>query len=465
MAAQLLRSPTGTRTAGLASASSTVRTRPTLSVGGERLRWTFDADGETFTLVSEARRIRLAHLFDPLLAVHLSRVEPLPHQIRAVYGEMLPHQPLRFVLADDPGAGKTIMAGLYIKELLLRSDVARCLVVVPGGLVTQWQDELAEKFGLEFEILGRDAIEASRTGNPFGERDLVIARMDHLSRNDDVQARLQATEWDLVVVDEAHRMSAHYEGDDVRETRRYRLGRLLASTTRHFLLLTATPHAGKDEDFGLFMALVDPDRFEGRRRRAGGALDTFGLMRRMVKERLLTFEGKPLFPERFAYTVGFSLTPAESNLYEEVSTYVREEMNRAERLAGGRRNVVGFALTVLQRRLASSPEAIFCSLVRRHKRLQERLDELRTMRPAADAAQAVERFGVDEDLDVDDLDATELEEMEEALVDEASAAATRTELEAEVATLSHLEALAKALRASGSDVKWATARRAALRDA
>ena len=122
-----------------------------LSVGGERLRWTFDADGETFTLVSEARRIRLAHLFDPLLAVHLSRVEPLPHQIRAVYGEMLPHQPLRFVLADDPGAGKTIMAGLYIKELLLRSDVARCLVVVPGGLVTQWQDELAEKFGLEFE--------------------------------------------------------------------------------------------------------------------------------------------------------------------------------------------------------------------------------------------------------------------------------------------------------------------------
>jgi hypothetical protein len=137
----------------------------TLQVRGAGSRWGFDADGELFTLVSEARRIRLAHLFDPLLAVHLSLVEPLPHQIRAVYGELLPRQPLRFVLADDPGAGKTIMAGLYIKELLLRSDVARCLVVAPGGLVAQWQDELAEKFGLDFEILTRDAIEASHTGN------------------------------------------------------------------------------------------------------------------------------------------------------------------------------------------------------------------------------------------------------------------------------------------------------------
>ncbi|MDA8061979.1 MAG: DEAD/DEAH box helicase, partial [Actinomycetota bacterium] len=235
----------------------------TLQVRGAGSRWGFDADGELFTLVSEARRIRLAHLFDPLLAVHLSLVEPLPHQIRAVYGELLPRQPLRFVLADDPGAGKTIMAGLYIKELLLRSDVARCLVVTPGGLVAQWQDELAEKFGLDFTILTRDAIEASHAGNPLAEANLVIARLDHLSRNDDIQERLKATEWDLVVVDEAHRMSAHYEGDDVRETRRYRLGKLLSSTTRHLLLLTATPHAGKDEDFGLFLALLDQDRFEG----------------------------------------------------------------------------------------------------------------------------------------------------------------------------------------------------------
>ncbi len=161
---------------------------PALSLGGERARWSFDADGETFVLASEAKRISLAYLFDPMLAVHLSRIRPLPHQIRAVYGEMLPQQPLRFVLADDPGAGKTIMAGLYIKELLLRSDVARCLVVAPGSLVAQWQDELGEKFSLEFRILGREDIEASRSGNPFAERDLVIARMDHLSRNDDEES-------------------------------------------------------------------------------------------------------------------------------------------------------------------------------------------------------------------------------------------------------------------------------------
>ncbi|MHB8290095.1 MAG: helicase-related protein [Acidimicrobiales bacterium] len=434
-----------------------------LFIRGAGVRWSFDADGELFTLVSEARRIRLAHLFDPLLAVHLSLVEPLPHQIRAVYGELLPRQPLRFVLADDPGAGKTIMAGLYIKELLLRSDVARCLVVVPGGLVAQWQDELAEKFSLDFEILTRDAIEASHTGNPLAERDLVIARLDHLSRNDDIQERLKATEWDLVVVDEAHRMSAHYEGDNVRETRRYRLGKLLSSTTRHLLLLTATPHAGKDEDFQLFLALLDQDRFEGRRRSASGQIDTTDLMRRMVKEKLLRFDGRPLFPERRAYTVPFELSTAEQNLYEAVTTYVIEEMNRAERLASGRRNVVGFALTVLQRRLASSPEAISQSLTRRRKRLEDHLAEVRALSTGpihSGAGDELAHLGLgDEDLDTasfldGDLDAAELEEAEERLVDEASAAETAAELEAEITTLAHLESLARGVLAAGNDCKW-----------
>jgi len=432
-----------------------------LQVRGSGVRWSFDADGELFSLVSEARRIRLAHLFDPLLAVHLSLVEPLPHQIRAVYGELLPRQPLRFVLADDPGAGKTIMAGLYIKELLLRADVARCLIVAPGGLVAQWQDELSEKFSLDFEILTRDAIEASHTGNPLAERDLVIARLDHLSRNDDIQARLEATEWDLVVVDEAHRMSAHYEGDEVRETRRYRLGRLLSTTTRHLLLLTATPHAGKNEDFQLFLALLDADRFEGRRRSASGEIDTTDLMRRMVKEHLLRFDGRPLFPERRAYTVPFELSAAETDLYEAVTTYVTEEMNRAERLTSGRRNVVGFALTVLQRRLASSPEAISQSLARRRKRLEDHLAELRatTDHPGSGSVDDdLDRVGLGEnladDFDTDDLEAAELEEVEERLVDQASAAQTAVELQAEVATLSHLESLARSVLASGTDRKW-----------
>src|SRR6058998_532924 len=149
---------------------------PRLEVVEQGRPWSFDGDGALFRLVSEAHRIRLAHLFDPVLAVHTSLVDPLPHQITAVYEAMLPRQPLRFLLADDPGAGKTIMAGLLIKELLIRGDLDRCLIVAPGSLVEQWQDELSEKFGLGFDILTRDQIEASITGNPFIEKSRLILR-------------------------------------------------------------------------------------------------------------------------------------------------------------------------------------------------------------------------------------------------------------------------------------------------
>jgi superfamily II DNA or RNA helicase len=224
-----------------------------------------DGDGQLLRLVSEAYRIRLAYLFDPYLAIHTSRIEPLPHQIIAVYGEMLPRQPLRFLLADDHGAGKTIMAGLFIKELLIRGDLERCLIVAPGSLVEQWQDELSSKFGLSFDILTRDQVEAARTGNPFGERALLIARLDMLSRSDDLKALLGAArEWDLIVCDEAHRMAASFFSGEIKYTKRYQLGQLLGSCCRHFLLMSATPHNGKEEDFQLFMALLDADRFEGR---------------------------------------------------------------------------------------------------------------------------------------------------------------------------------------------------------
>src|SRR6185369_15697943 len=149
--------------------------------------FSLDGDGEAFKIASEAQRIRLAHLFDPYLAVHSSRIEPLPHQITAVYGELLPRQPLRFLLADDPGAGKTIMAGLLIKELIIRGDIARCLIVAPGGLAEQWQDELDEKFSLAFDIMTNEGLQAARTGNWFKEHNLCIARLDKLSRNEDVQ--------------------------------------------------------------------------------------------------------------------------------------------------------------------------------------------------------------------------------------------------------------------------------------
>jgi len=294
--------------------------------------WSFDGDGALLRLVSEAHRIRLAHLFDPLLAVHTSLVEPLPHQITAVYGELLTRQPLKFLLADDPGAGKTIMAGLLMRKLLIRGDLGRCLVVCPGSLAVQWQDELYSKFHLPFEILTNDRIEAARSGNALAEMSLVIARLDKLSRSEELQSKLGQTDWDLVVCDEAHKMAASFFGGEIRETKRYKLGKLLGSVTRNLLLMTATPHNGKEEDFQLFMGLIDGDRFEGRFRDGVHASDTSDLMRRLVKEDLIKFDGRPLFPERRAYTVNYQLSEQEQEVYEKVSNYVRQEFNRADAL-------------------------------------------------------------------------------------------------------------------------------------
>ena len=422
--------------------------------------WSFEANGELLRLTSEAYRIRLAHLFDPLLAVHSSLVEPLPHQISAVYEEMVTRQPLRFLLADDPGAGKTVMAGLLIKELKLRGDLQRCLIVCPGTLAEQWQDELWRKFNLPFEIATNESLEAARTGNWFGEHDLVIARLDKLSRSDDLKAKLQATDWDLIVCDEAHKMSASFFGGEVSYTKRYRLGQLLGEITRHFLLMTATPHNGKEADFQLFMALLDGDRFEGRFRDGVHTQKTDDLMRRLIKEKLVKFDGTPLFPERRAYTVNYSLSPTEAELYREVTDYVREEFNRADAVGNeGRRGTVGFALMILQRRLASSPEAIYQSLKRRRERLQNRLREdlLRQRGTTSGFSGADSEFADFED-EIDDLDSDvpemDIEEAEEQIVDQATAARTIEELEAEIETLIFLENLALQVRRNGTDRKW-----------
>jgi len=351
-----------------------------LKVAREDGGWRFDGDGARFRLAAEARRIGSAYLFDPLLAVHTSLVDPYPHQISAVYERMLGRQPLRFLLADDPGAGKTIMAGLLIKELIARGDLERCMIVCPGSLVEQWQDELRGKFGLPFKIIAREQVESSMRGNPFTEEPFAICRLDHLARNEEVKETLAATEWDLVVADEAHKMSASFSGGEVKPTKRYQLGELLSGITRHFLLMTATPHNGKEEDFQLFMRLLDADRFE-RYFRGGRArkVNTTDVMRRMIKEDLKKFDGSDLFPPRVAHTVPFTLSPAEHRLYEDVTDYVRTEFNRAERAADGRKRTVGFALTVLQRRLASSSEAIYLSLSRRRKRLEVKLKEARKL--------------------------------------------------------------------------------------
>jgi SNF2 family DNA or RNA helicase len=422
--------------------------------------WSFDGDGRLFRLVSEAHRIRLAHLFDPVLAVHTSLVEPLPHQITAVYEAMLPRQPLRFLLADDPGAGKTIMAGLFIKELIARGDLQRCLIVCPGSLAEQWQDELYRRFQLSFEILTNDKLEAARTGNWFLENNLVIARLDKLSRDVDVQRKLEAPDcgWDLVVCDEAHKLSATFFGGEIKYTKRYHLGQLLSGLTRHFLLMTATPHNGKEEDFQLFLALLDGDRFEGRFRDGVHQIEVSDLMRRMVKENLLKFDGTPLFPERIAYTVPYRLSEPETRLYKEVTDYVREEFNRAEALANDKRaGTVGFALTILQRRLASSPEAIYQSLHRRSERLQKRLRELESLQRGAAAEAMATQTPVLDTEDVEDLEDApdnEVQVAEEEILDQATAARTIGELKAEIATLGRLELLAQSVRRSGEDRKW-----------
>lgn len=431
-----------------------------LHVATARRPWSFDGDGAAFQLTAEAKRIDLAFLFDPMMAVHASNVDPLPHQITAVYESMLPRQPLRFVLADDPGAGKTIMAGLYIRELIMRADAQRVLIVAPGSLVEQWRDELFEKFGLEFRIFSKDLDLASPSGNPFEDTNHLIVRLDQIARDEqdgdsgrvagNLQVKLCAAGWDLVVFDEAHKLAAHFFGSKLEKTGRYRFAERIGAQTRNLLLMTATPHNGKEEDFQLLLALLDSDRFYGKFRDGVHKIDASDLMRRMVKEEMLKFDGTPLFPERRAYTVNYKLSELEASLYEKVTTYVMEQMGKADELDGQRRGSVGFALTALQRRLASSPEAIYQSLKRRHARLEKRLREEKLGNRARLRAETVHLAPDDED----ELNADEQEQLEEVLVDEATAARTIDELEAEVLVLQALEQRALDVVSSGQDRKW-----------
>jgi superfamily II DNA or RNA helicase len=423
----------------------------TLSIATVERPWSFDGDGDAFKLTVEAKRIDLAFLFDPMMAVHTSNVEPLPHQITAVYESMLPRQPLRFVLADDPGAGKTIMAGLYIRELIMRADARRIVIVAPGSLVDQWREEMFEKFGLEFRVFTRDLEAATPSGNPFEDIDHLIVRLDQMARNEELQEKLCAAGWDLVVFDEAHKLAAHFFGNKLEKTGRFKLAEKLGAQTRHLLLMTATPHNGKEEDFQLFLSLLDSDRFYGKFRDGVHKVDCSDLIRRMVKEKLVKFDGTPLFPERRAYTVNYELSKLESALYEAVTEYVKTEMGKADQLDGKRKGSVGFALTALQRRLASSPEAIFQSLKRRRERLERRLREERIgIRGQSILAETLAEVPEDDD----DLNAEEQENLEETLVDQATASRSITELEGEIIILQSLEQQARALVASGRDRKW-----------
>jgi len=426
--------------------------------------WAMAGDAEQFRLVAEAYRIRLAWLFDPQMAVHTSLIDPLPHQLAAVYETMLPRQPLRFLLADDPGAGKTIMAGLLLRELMLRDDVRRCLVVVPANLAEQWQDEVLDKFYIPFTLLESGVRSAPAGLNPLNEHDFVIARVDTLKRPDQIERIGAADDWDLIIVDEAHKMSARYNGYEIRRTDRYRLGEVLGTKTRHLLLMTATPHSGIEENFQLFLRLLDLDRFEGKYQRSVHRRDVSDLMRRVMKEDLLGFDGKRLFPDRVADTVRYKLSGLEYQLYQAVTNYVRTEMGRADELraaTGGKRrgSIVGFALTVLQRRLASSPAAIHESLKRRKARLEQRLEEALSAASDGDATKSIEQLPdsatigtTDEDREAD-LDEAPEEQIDE-IVDLATAARTVEELQHEIDSLTELISLSTRLLRSRKDRKW-----------
>lgn len=335
-------------------------------------RFSFESPSRVVRLGIEARRIRLAHLFDPLYAVSVSQVDPLPHQLDAVYGRLLRLPNIRFLLADDPGAGKTIMAGLLMKELKQRGLVERTLAVVPKALTDQWRREMYDRFGEVFEVVNRETFDATYGSSPWEGKDRCITSID-FAKQENILQTLGDVQWDLVIVDEAHKMAAYRYGGKIERTDRYKLGEVLAEHAGAVLFLTATPHRGDPENFRLLLSLLDQDLY-ATTTILGDAVslgDNPNFLRRM-KEDMRDFEGQPLFPPRHVTTLRYELSEPEIRLYEAVTQYVEVGLGAAD--TAGNRNV-GLALTILQRRLASSVYAIKRSLERRRERLQRLLEE------------------------------------------------------------------------------------------
>ncbi len=334
------------------------------------------SDPENTFFAIEATRFKYASLFDPLLAMNVSRIDPLPFQIEAVYGYVLKQPHIRFLIADDPGAGKTIMAGLILKELKLRRLVKRILIVVPGHLKDQWRRELKEKFDEKFVVIDRNTFNAHYGENPWDDQ--VITSID-FAKQDEILSTLRSAHWDLVIVDEAHKMSAYRYGDKISKTRRYKLGEVLSKTSDHLLFLTATPHKGDPENFRLFLDLLMPGFFASPEMVEESLKNKDNpLFIRRLKEDLKDFEGKPIFTRRFPKTIKFHLSESEKELYNEVSRYVIEQYNRA--LQSDKKRNVAFALMILQRRMASSTYALLKSLERRKNRLESILNGGRVQR-------------------------------------------------------------------------------------
>ena len=408
----------------------------------------FSAPAREVFLCLEALRYRFASLYDPLLAMNISKVDPLPHQIEAVYGYVLKLPRIRFLIADDPGAGKTIMAGLIIKELKLRGLAKRILIVVPGHLRDQWRREMKERFEEHFVVVDRRMMEALFGENIWQRENQIITSMD-FAKQEDILPSLAAAHFDLVIVDEAHKMSAYRYGDKLERTKRYRLGEVLSRISTHLLFLTATPHKGDPENFRLFLDLLVPGFFatEYLLKESINNRENPLFIRRM-KEDLKDFEGRPLFLPRYVHTISFDLgreSPKEKELYNDLSRYVETQYNKA--LDQDRRRNVAFALVILQRRFASSTYALYRSLERRKKRLEELLSladgDLKRRRepPGVFDWEAIE--------DESEEERWKYEEIWETL----SVAENRQELEREIATIERLMRRAREIIEGEEEVK------------
>ena len=407
----------------------------------------------------ESTRIRLAYAYDRQFAVSLSGIRTLPHQIEAVYRKMLPQPRLRFLLADDPGAGKTIMAGLLVKELKLREAIDRCLILVPAPLTIQWQDELLRFFGEPFQII-HSANDQQQLLNLWEREAQIISSIDY-AKQEDVRERVWQQRWDLVIVDEAHKCSAYTKrsagrGDEVERTKRYQLAEQLSEHCDNLLLLTATPHHGDDDRFAHFIRLLDRDLFpEPHRVGADAKRVRREILRlgedcpwslRRLKEDLKDMHGRRLSPDRHVGTVSFNLGPEEYAIYKAVTAYINEFLPEEKR-----KNSVALVRTVFQRRLASSTRAIHESLLRRRTKLTNLVEELEVLAPAQRVKRLAQLAGrlADTEQDEGDLD----ENARDELVDGATAAVELDQLRAEIAALGDVAARVGRFRDSGRDSK------------
>ncbi len=406
--------------------------------------FTFSGDAEALFLLLESHRIRNAFQFDPLYAVNVSQIDPLPHQIDGVYHHILPNPRIRFLLADDPGAGKTIMAGLLLKELKYRGLVDRTLIVVPGHLKDQWHREMKEKFQENFLVVDRGSMSAAWGQNLFTDLNQVIVSMD-FAKQDEIMRSLAESRWDLCISDESHKMAAYRYGDKIDKTQRYNLGELLSSITSHLLLMTATPHRGDPENFRLLLELLEPGLFADTDMLAESIRNQDNpLFLRRLKEDLKDFEGAPLFPPRTVQTMKYSLSEDEKVLYRAVTDYVERHFNRA--MQKEKRNVT-FALTVLQRRLASSTRAIRKSLERRHEGLKK----------LHSTGVFIQEHGYGEE--IEDLEESERLRIEEESLQKLTSAETLDELKDEIQILEELVRLARDVEKKEIETKLVQLRR------